>query len=106
MELKLSKDITVEIKYNIKSLMIFENITEHSFEVRNLTESYMLFYAFVLGNNKDFQMKWDEFLELLDENPVALVEFQEWFEAETAKQQSMIAKFKEKKNNNKSKKVK
>lgn len=61
------------IKYTIRALFIFEKITNKSFKVESLLDSYILMYAMLLANNENV-LSWDEFLDAVDENPNLLNE--------------------------------
>lgn len=64
------------IKYTIRALFIFEQITNKSFEIKSLLDSYILMYAMLLANNKDC-LSWEEFLDCVDENPNILNEMED-----------------------------
>lgn len=54
------------IKYTIRALFIFEQITGKAFEIKTLLDNYLLFYSMILANNKDKVLDWDEFIDALD----------------------------------------
>jgi len=69
------KQITINgknynIKYSLRALFIFEQITNKSFEIKTLLDNYIFFYSMILASNKDKEpLDWDEFIDALDNNP-------------------------------------
>lgn len=64
-------DITIngkqyKVKYTIRALFIFEQITGKTFEIKTLLDNYIFFYSMILANNPDNVLEWDEFLDALD----------------------------------------
>ena len=64
-------DITIngkqyKVKYTIRALFIFEQITGKPFEIKTLLDNYIFFYSMILANNSDNVLDWDEFLDALD----------------------------------------
>lgn len=54
------------IKYTIRALFMFEQITGKAFEIKTLLDNYIFFYCMILANNKDKVLEWDSFLDALD----------------------------------------
>jgi hypothetical protein len=69
------KEKEYELKYSFRGLMIYENIMKKSFQPQNLTDIIILFYSTLLAAAKDEVIKYDEFLDWLDENPNELNRF-------------------------------
>lgn len=74
------KQITIKgknynLKYSLRALFIFEQITNRPFEIKTLLDNYIFFYSMILASNKDEDpLDWDEFIDALDESPNLLVE--------------------------------
>ncbi len=69
----------LKLKYTNRSIMIFEAITGKAFNITSLTDQYLFFYSILLANNKDvFEITFDDFIDLLDDQPEAMVHFGEW----------------------------
>nr|DAJ20171.1 MAG TPA: tail assembly chaperone protein [Siphoviridae sp. ctTYz13] len=64
-----------KIKQTLRSLFIFEQITNRPFKIETLLDNYIYFYSVILANNKDNVIDWDEFIDAVDENPSLLNEF-------------------------------
>lgn len=57
------------LKYTLRALFIFENITKKSFKIETLLDNYIFFYSLILANNNDKPLEWDEFIDALDDDP-------------------------------------
>lgn len=57
------------LKYSVRSLFIFEQITKKSFKIETLLDNYIFFYSIILANNKDNTLDWDDFIDALDDDP-------------------------------------
>lgn len=59
------------IKYTIRALFIFEQITGKPFKIETLLDNYIFFYSMILANNQDKAeiLSWDNFLDALDNDP-------------------------------------
>lgn len=59
-----------EIKYTIRALFIYEQITEKSFSLDSTLDNYIFFYSMILANNQgEKPLSWDEFIEAIDNDP-------------------------------------
>ena len=63
-----------ELKYSFRALMVYENITNKSFQPKSLTDIITLFYSMVITSSKD-AIDFNEFIDFLDDNPDILNEF-------------------------------
>ena len=61
-----------KVKYTVRSLFIFEQITGKSFEIKTLLDNYVFFYSMLLACNADDVLSWDGFIDALDEDPTIL----------------------------------
>lgn len=62
-----------KVKYTLRALFIFENITGKPFEIKSLLDNYIFLYSMILANNEDNILQWDEFIDALD-NDKKLIE--------------------------------
>lgn len=59
-----------EVKYTIRALFIFEQITEKSFSLDSTLDNYIFFYSMILANNNgEKPLSWDDFIEAIDTDP-------------------------------------
>jgi hypothetical protein len=63
-----------KVKYTIRALFLFEQITGKAFSISTLLDNYLFFYCMILANNQDASLEWDAFLNALDENPALFAE--------------------------------
>lgn len=78
----LDKDVKLVNTY--RTYIVFENITQKSFEgISSTTELIMLFYATLVGSmakaKQELLFTYDDFMNWLDDNPGVLTVFAEWF---------------------------
>ena len=72
------KGNTYALKYSFRALMIYENITQKSFNPQGLTDVITFFYSVVVASAKDMALSFDDFIDWIDANPSALNEFSQW----------------------------
>ena len=79
-------NIEYKLKYTLRALFIYERITGKSFKFEGLYSEYLLFFSILVANNENFEITFDEFINICDEDPKLFNEFREWFIAELEKQ--------------------
>lgn len=67
------KNKEYKIKYTLRALFIFEQITGKSFNLETLLDNYIFFYSIIVANNEDV-LTWDEFIDALDSDPTILTQ--------------------------------
>lgn len=73
------KDKELTIKNSLRNYLIFESITERSFVGNTLEDIILLFFSSTLAQAKDtISISYDEFLDLLDEQPNLITEYIKW----------------------------
>jgi len=73
------KDKEIELKYSIRALLMYENMTDKTFSTSTLlTDMVVFMYCVVISSSKDYSLSFDDFIDFLDENPDAIQEFAEW----------------------------
>ena len=80
----------VELKQTLKSMLIFEKITEQSFDIKTISDVIIYFYSCVIASKKDIDLSFDDFIEWLDKNQNAFASFNEWL-LRTAEQQQQLS---------------
>lgn len=63
-----------EVKWGLRTMFIFEQITQKRFSIDSTMDSYLLFYSMILANNKDCTMSFDEFIDALDNDPTLITQ--------------------------------
>lgn len=66
--------------------MFFEQMLSKPFDVQTLTDTYVLFYCFLMASNKPFDVSFEQFMDMLDENHMAVRQFNDWFAEQSALQ--------------------
>lgn len=69
--------VNYNIKYTIRALFIFEQITGKAFKIETLLDNYIFFYSMILACNKENVLDWDTYLNELDSNPNLFAEMNE-----------------------------
>lgn len=72
------KERTIALKYTFRALMIYENITQKSFNPQGLTDVITFFYSVVIASAKDSIISFEDFIDWIDDNPNKLNEFSQW----------------------------
>lgn len=72
------KEQEVELRYSLRSLFSYENITGQSFNPKTLEDFCTFFYCVLCSSNKDLDLTFDEFIDFLDEDPSKITAFAEW----------------------------
>lgn len=60
------KNKDYKVKYTIRALFIFEQITGKPFNIATLFDNYLFFYCLILANNPDDVLEWEDFIEAVD----------------------------------------
>lgn len=85
------KEDELELRYSFRALMAYEQILGKTFEPRGITEVITFFYCVIITSKKDLQFTYDEFLDMLDENPGIIKEFSEWLTGAVQRNNSLMA---------------
>ncbi len=62
-------DKEYKVKYTIRALFYWEQITGKSFAINTLLDNYLFFYCMILANNPDDVLQWEDFLNAIDNDP-------------------------------------
>lgn len=74
-----------KLKYTLRAMMLFEQITKKIFSIESLSDELVFFYSIILANNPDEPMNFDQFLDAIDNDPDLLVQFQKFLIEENNK---------------------
>ena len=77
------KNKKIELKYSIRAMIMYENMTEKSFAPQTMTDIITFMYCVVVSSAKDYSIKFDDFLDFLDDNPDTIDKFAEWLQGNT-----------------------
>lgn len=84
MKIKVN-DKEIELRYGFRSLIIYENIQNKTFSPESMTDILVFFYSVILGSSKDVQLSFDDFIDMIDEDPDLLIQFSNWLTLEMNK---------------------
>jgi len=72
------KDKEIELKNSLRSMIMYENITEKTFNPENITDIIIYMFCVVLSSSNDYSLTLDEFIDYVDNNPDIFNEFGKW----------------------------
>ena len=84
------QDKTYKIKYSIRALFIFEQLTGKSFSLDSLMNQYVFFYSMLLANNPECTLTFDQFIDECDENFTLVTNLQKYITDVFAKQAQLV----------------
>lgn len=69
-----------KVKQSLRALMLFEQITgRFATEITpSINDTVVLFYSLLKSNNKDFEISQDELIDIIDEQPEILDNFNDY----------------------------
>ena len=76
------KDKTYKLKYTLRALFIYEQITGKVFEMKTITDEYLFFYCLLLANNPDTSLSFDELIDSMDEDMNLMLQYREFLNKE------------------------
>ena len=79
-----------KLKYTLRALFIYEQVTGKIFKLETVTDEYLFFYRILAANNPDMQLTFDELIDAIDEDMNLMLEFQSFLKKELEKQQLFI----------------
>lgn len=88
MEIKIADNEYI-LKYTLRGLFVYEQITGTTFSPDKLLNEYTLFYSILLANNAGFHMTFDDFINACEENAHLFLTFRKWL-IETLKQKALL----------------
>lgn len=68
----------VELKINMKTFLLYENITDTSFTAKSMTDLLTFFYCIVVASMDNYSLTFDSFLDWVNDNPDHLNEIYKW----------------------------
>lgn len=71
-------DKEIELKFSIRALIMYENVTQQDYTHTNINDTLTLFYCYLVTSAKDYSITWDMFLDFIDEDVTVIQKFNEW----------------------------
>lgn len=66
------------LKYTIRSLFVYEQITGATFTPDKLLNEYTFMYSVLMANNENFNLQFDEFIVKCDNDENLFLTFRKW----------------------------
>lgn len=74
------------LKYGIRALFVFEQITGRPYDGNKMIDLYTLMYAMLVSGNQNFDASFDSFLDACEADPTLFRTFTEVLEEESKRQ--------------------
>ena len=75
------------LKYSLRSMFAFEEMTGKPFEINTLLDTYCFCYACILANQDNPSLDFNAFIDWCDEHPETIQEFNKFMEGELKKRE-------------------
>ena len=72
------KNQEIELKNKMRSLLIYEQITNKTFNPQTVTDMILYFYSVILACKPDIDLTFNELMDIIDDEPELFTSFQEW----------------------------
>lgn len=76
----------IELKYTIRAIIIFEKIANKPFQTNSVTDIYLFLYSIILANDTTLNLTFDELINMCDDNPAIIRDFNQFLQDEYNKQ--------------------
>ncbi len=73
---------TIELKYSLRSMLMYENVTNQTFNPTTISQLVTYLYCIVICSDPTLDSasyKRDDLIQDIDSNPSILVDFGDWF---------------------------
>ena len=72
------KDKDIELKNKLRNILIYEQITGKAFNPTTMTDMMVYMYSTILACEPTFDTAFNDFVDILDENPKLFADFNDW----------------------------
>ena len=79
------KNTEVELKNKMRSLLIYEQITNKPFNPTTVTDMILYFYSVILACEPSIDLTFSELMDIIDEDPSVYEQFNKWLLNESKK---------------------
>lgn len=66
-----------KVKYSIRAMFIFEQIKGEPFGLYTTLDNFVFFYSMIMASNKNCSLKWDDFIDAIDNDNSIVTQLQE-----------------------------
>ena len=93
------------VKYSLRALFLYEQITGKSFEITNTMETFIFYYCMILANNPDTKLTFDDFIDAIDTDPQLAIKMAQIMSAQNEKRKMLGGKEEEVEDEDEKKKI-
>lgn len=83
------------LKYGLRAMFAFEEMTGKAFEIKTLLDTYCFCYACIIANQDNESLDFNEFIDWADLHPEMIGEFNKYMDSEM-KNREVLGKGKKK----------
>ena len=91
------------LRYTVRSMMLFEAAASKLFSLDTLSDQYLFLYCLILAGNKDTDLTFDKLLDYIDNDPRIFTVYTEFLKRELSRQAEFKGKDDTKKGEDKGK---
>lgn len=77
------------LKYGLRSMFAFEQMTGKPFEISSLFDTYVFCYCCIISSQDNPALEFDEFIDACDNNPGIIEEFNKFMDEELKKRKAL-----------------
>ena len=77
------------LKYGLRAMFAFEEMTGKSFEISTLLDTYCFCYACLISNQENPSLEFNEFIDWCDEHPDTIKEFNDFMNQELKRRDAL-----------------
>lgn len=81
-----------EFKYSLRSMFIFESITDKPFEIRTLFDTYVYSYSCLVSNPDNPPLDFNDYIDFCDTHSEVIESFNEFMNGELKKREAITPK--------------
>ena len=74
------------LKYSVRSMMLFEAASQKLFNLDTLSDQYLFLYCCILAGNRDTDLTFDKLLDSIDEDPSIFTVYTDFMKKELSRQ--------------------
>lgn len=64
-----------KLKFTVRAMMLFEQITKRVFSITTLTDEYLYLYCLIMANNKEADLTFEDLIDAMDEDITIMEKF-------------------------------
>ena len=81
-----------EFKYSLRSMFVFETITDKPFEIKTLFDTYVFSYSCLVSNPDNPSLEFNDYIDFCETHSEVIESFNEFLEGEMKKREVLGSK--------------